>query len=130
MSFYIDTSAFVKLFLAETESGAMRRWWRDHHGDVFSSDLLRTEVYRTSRRISAPAVAAARQFLEAIPLISLDALSCERAGFVDPRSLRSLDALHLTAARALGDDLRGLVTYDDRLIEAGAQHGIEIVQPS
>lgn len=130
MSFYVDTSAFVKLFMAEAESTAMRRWWRNHDGHVFSSDLLRTEVLRTSRRISTPAVAAARRMLDAIPLIRLDSNSYERAGFVDPPLLRSLDALHLTAATTVGDELDGFVTYDDRLIEAATLQGLEIVNPT
>lgn len=130
MSYYVDTSAFLKLFIAEVESTAMRRWWRAHDGRVFSSDLLRAEVLRTSRRISTPAVPAARRFLDAIPLIRLDSLSYERAGFVDPPLLRSLDALHLIAATAVGDDLDGFVTYDDRLIEAAALQGLDIVNPT
>lgn len=130
MSFYIDSSAFVKLFVAEAESKAMRRWWRAHDGQVFSSDLLRTEVLRTSRRISAPALAGARRFLDAIPLIRLDPLSYERAGLVDPSTMRSLDALHLTAATSIGDELDGLVTYDDRLIKAARRQGLGIVDPT
>lgn len=130
MSFYLDTSAVVKLFMAEPESAAMRRWWGHHHGDVFSSDLLRTEVLRTARRISPAATTAARQFLEAIPLVHLDSISYERAGLVDPPTLRSLDALHLTAATAVGDDLDGLVTYDGHLIQAVELQGLEVVSPT
>jgi len=127
---YIDTSAFVKLFMAERESEALRRWWVDHDDSVFSSDLLRTEVLRTSRRVSPIALSTARRFLDAIPLVSLDSASYDRAGLVDPPGLRSLDALHLTAATTIGEELTGIVTYDDRLAEAAARQGLVTIAPT
>lgn len=130
MSHYIDTSAFMKLFAAESESPALRRWWLDHDGGVFSSDLLRTEALRTARRISPPAVAAARQLLESIPLVRLDSASYDRAGVLGPPEMRSLDALHLEAATSLGDELAGLITYDDRLADAATHQGLRVLRPA
>jgi hypothetical protein len=43
--------------------------------------------------------------------------------------MRSLDALHLTAALELGDDLEGVVTYDGGLGEAMAMIGYPVVAP-
>jgi len=129
LTFYVDTSAFVKLFQAEAESDVLRRWWRDHEGAVFSSELLRTEALRTARRISGEAVSAARWILEMVPLVSLDPAAYERAGLLDPRALRSLDALHLVTALAGGDELEGIVSYDDRLIQAARLHGVPTLSP-
>lgn len=129
MTSYVDTSAFVKLFVAEPESAAMRTWWTDHHGAWCSSDLLRTETLRTARRISPAAVGAARRFLDAIALVRLDADAYERAGRLEPATMRSLDALHLAAALSLGDDLDDIVTYDERLAEAAAFHGLVVTAP-
>jgi uncharacterized protein len=53
----------------------------------------------------------------------------EEAGRLDPTLLRSHDAVHLAAALALGDDLEGLVTYDDRLVDAARLNGITVVAP-
>jgi uncharacterized protein len=44
--------------------------------------------------------------------------------------MRSLDALHLAIALELGDDLDGLVTYDDRLAEAARLQGIRVEAPA
>lgn len=41
-----------------------------------------------------------------------------------------LDALHLAAALEMGEDLRGVVTYDDRLIEASRTAGVEVMSPT
>lgn len=130
MSYYLDTSAFVKLVVSEEHSGAMRAWWVENEESCFSSDLLRTEALRTTRRISPAAVATARQYLEAVALVGLDPLSYDRAGLVDPPELRSLDALHLTAATSVGDDLDGVVTYDDRLSGAAVLQGVTVVTPT
>ncbi len=43
--------------------------------------------------------------------------------------LRSLDAIHLAAALDLGDDLEGLVTYDERLANAAMVNGVAVVAP-
>jgi predicted nucleic acid-binding protein len=46
----------------------------------------------------------------------------------DPRTLRSLDAVHLATA-ALAAPLEAFVVYDDRLAEAARAVGITVVQP-
>lgn len=62
-------------------------------------------------------------------LVHLTPAVCEDAGRLDPPGLRSLDAIHLAAALDLGDDLEGLVTYDDRLAEAAVSNGVAAVAP-
>lgn len=47
MVWYLDTSAFLKLVVAEAESSAIRVWVADH-GPVWSSQLLRTEALRAA----------------------------------------------------------------------------------
>lgn len=42
MVWYLDTSAFLKLIVAEPESLAVRDWLEDN-GPAWSSQLLRTE---------------------------------------------------------------------------------------
>jgi hypothetical protein len=45
---------------------------------------------------------------------------------LDPTLLGGLDAIQLAAALALGDDLEGLVSYDDPLAEAADLNGLAI----
>ena len=47
-----------------------------------------------------------------------------------PAELRSLDAIHLASAEQLGSDLRGFVTYDDRLAIAAAGRGLRVIRPA
>jgi predicted nucleic acid-binding protein len=127
---YLDTSAFLKLIVAETESTALQRFllrWPERT----SAALLRTEAVRALRRAGYDAhVAAARRLLRAMRLVRLDEPLLDRAGELDPRELRSLGALHLAAALAVGSDLGVLVTYDERLGEAARAQGLVVHSPS
>lgn len=129
MAHYLDTSAFLKLVVAETDSAAMRAWATRDDVQLVASDLLRTEALRAARRHSAAALLQTRTLLDAVHLLSITAEICERAAELDPSILRSLDALHLASALMLGDELEGVVTYDERLADACAVHGIAVLAP-
>jgi uncharacterized protein len=75
-------------------------------------------------------VVQARAVLDAVTLIEVTTTIFEEAGRLDPTLLRSLDAVHLAAALALGDDLEGLVTYDERLADAARRNGVAVVAPA
>jgi len=127
--FYVDTSAAVKLVAAEKESAALRTWLESRDEQVFSSDLLRTELLRATRRAAPGQMVQARAVLDSMVLVSLTSVICERAAMLEPDMLRSLDALHLAAALELGDELEGIVTYDGRMSDAAQVIGIDTVAP-
>ena len=127
--YYLDTSAAVKLLLAEEGANPLIRWLESHEDQVFSSDLLRTELLRATRRIAPELMVQARAILDALVLLTLSTELCERAAILEPRLLRSLDAIHLAAAMEMGDELRGLVTYDYRLAAGSEGLGIEVLMP-
>jgi len=130
MAFYVDTSAAVKLVVAEAGSRAIHRWASEHQDALVSSDLLRTELLRAVRRGAPNRMERARMVLDSLTLLTLPTSVFERAGELEVESLRSLDALHLAVALELGDDLEGIVTYDDRLADAARSSGVMVVAPS
>jgi predicted nucleic acid-binding protein len=126
---YLDTSAFLKLLVAEPESAPLRARLRRWPVQV-SSTLLRTEAVRALRRSgNGELVGTARRLMTAITLIRLDEPLLDRAGELDPRGLRSLDAVHLSAALSVGSDLAVLLTYEARLRDAGVAQGLEVEAP-
>lgn len=129
MAWYIDTSALAKLVVAEEETPALMAWFAKNERDPVSSDLARTELLRTVRRVAPDQVVRARDVLEAVTLIQVTTAMFEQAGLLEPQLLRTLDAVHLSAAIALGDDLEGLVTYDDRLAQAARSNAIRVISP-
>ena len=127
--FYLDTSAAVKLVVVEKGSTALRRWLATRDGRIVSSDLLRTELLRATRRAAPEQMVQARAVLDSLILLTLSTTVCERAAMLDPDLLRSLDALHLAAALEIGDELEALVTYDQRMAESARLLGIDTVAP-
>ena len=126
---YLDTSALVKLVVAEAGSNELREWISQTDSTLVSSDLARTELMRAVRRVAPGLAVQARAVLDSLTLLRLPTEVFEAAGRLDPAIVRSLDALHLAAALRLGDDLAGLVTYDDRLAEAARGQGVRVVAP-
>jgi hypothetical protein len=52
------------------------------------------------------------------------------AGRLQLGSVRTLDAIHLCAALAAGDELGGVVTYDTHMAEAAHLLGLEVAAPA
>ena len=129
MAHYLDTSALVKLVVAEAETPALRAWLESNSPVAVTSDLARTELFRAVRRVDPSRSPHARSVLDALIVISLTSHIFDAAGLLDPVVLRSLDAIHLAAALELGDDLDALVTYDDRMGEAARALGIRVLSP-
>jgi predicted nucleic acid-binding protein len=126
---YLDSSALVKLTVAEEHSAALREWLRDRT-ERASCALARTEVLRAVRAIGPGAVAAARTVLSGLYLVHLDDRLLDAAGTIDPGVLRSLDAIHLAAALSLGDDVSAVVSYDTRMLDGARLLGLPTIRPT
>ena len=130
---YLDASAIVKLAALEPETDALR----EHVGRYDSritSRIATVEVPRALARRGAESVAVGlepiREVLANLQLVELDESIAARAAELGPPSLRSLDAIHLASALAIGEELAALVTYDVRLADAARASGLEVVAPA
>jgi predicted nucleic acid-binding protein len=95
---YLDSSAIVKLIIAEPESAALRRYLRRHTARA-SCSLAKVEVTRAVHPHGAAALTRARQVLRRVDLVQLDDELLDDATTLEAGILRSLDAIHLAAAR-------------------------------
>lgn len=129
MAHYADTSALVKLVVAEPETAALTGWLRNTEPQIASCGLARTELMRAVRRQHPDRAEQVRAVLTRVTLLEVPAALFDLAGRLDPTALRSLDAIHLAAALSLGDDLESVVTYDERLAEAARRHGLPVTAP-
>ena len=125
---YLDSSALVKLVVEEPESKALSAHLRGRPQRV-SCALARVEVLRTIAPQGASAVTRARQLLARVSLLRLDDVLLDEAALLDGPRIRSLDAIHLASARALGDDLREVITYDQRMAAAAERLGLTVAAP-
>ena len=126
---YLDSSAFVKLVVTETESATLRTYLAIRGSRRVSSALLRTESLRAVRHLGPDALATVREGLRRVDLIGMDDRILDAAGTLAPQVLRTLDAIHLATALAVGDDLEAIVTYDERMIEAARLLGLPTATP-
>lgn len=126
---YLDSSALVKLVVLEPESDALAGHLRQRPSRV-SCALARVEVIRAVRSHGQPAINRARQLLARIALLRLDDVLLDEAAVLNEGNLRSLGAIHLAAARALGDGLTELITYDRRMADAAETSGLPVAAPA
>jgi predicted nucleic acid-binding protein len=101
---YLDSSAIVKLVVAEPESRALRAHPRRRR-PLVSSALARTEVVRALLPAGAIAMSRGREVLRRLDLVQISDRVLDIAGTLEPAQVRSLDAIHLATARLLGEDL-------------------------
>jgi uncharacterized protein len=132
---YLDSSALVKLAVREPETAAL-------HGELHSWGLFATssitsvEVTRAIARARSECRAAVlpargvQALLGAMVEMVLTDRVRRTASKLAPASLRTLDAIHLASALALGRDLAAIVTYDVRLRQAAERHDIAVLTPA
>ncbi|HXR54715.1 MAG TPA: type II toxin-antitoxin system VapC family toxin [Acidimicrobiales bacterium] len=125
---YLDASAIVKLAIEEAESPALRRHLRGRR-PLVSSALARAEVLRALLLEGEAGVARGRAVLSRIDMVRVSDRVLDVAGTLLPSSLRSLDAIHLATALALGQDLGQIVTYDERMLGGARQLGMKTASP-
>lgn len=117
---FLDASALVKLATPEAETDALRAVLDTYDARVTNRPAT-VEVTRALLRRgveSARLVDAVAEAFAGLAIMELDAATAESAGRIGPSTLRSLDAIHLASALALGVELGGVVTYDSRLADA------------
>lgn len=126
-TWYLDTSAAMKLLVEEAESVLLAAAVDDEGPALVACRLLETELRRAAQREEALDQDRVTEFLEGIDLYEMPASLYRQAGLLPGSSLRSLDALHLAAAIAL--DVDAVLTYDVRLAAAAHEVGVTVVQP-
>jgi len=126
---YLDSSALVKLVAAEQHAEALGAWLIDRPSQA-SSALAKVEVLRAVRSLGPESIARAYLVLRGLYLIAVDDRVLDAAAVLDPAVMRSLDAIHLAAARSLGSDLDVVISYDQRMLEGARLLGLQTASPT
>jgi len=121
---YLDSSAIVKFAVEERESAALQVWRRSvsTQAVLITCELAVAEVLQAVRRV-------ALAHLDALEQLVIDRDLLLAAGRIEPVGIRTLDAIHLAAATATGEDLDGVVTYDERMADAAEALGLTALAP-
>jgi len=137
VSRYLDTSALVKLVLAERGTDVVEDLWV-HAVDVYVSLLGYTELRAAvaaairGERVRASDAPALRDRVEAIwdqvLGIDVDDRVVRAAGeLADRHGLRAADAIHLASAIRIREADTAFVTFDARLREAAAAERFRVL---
>jgi predicted nucleic acid-binding protein len=129
VAYYFDTSAVAKLLLRESETPAFTAFWRAQGMVPCSSEILWTELLRAIRSEGPELAVTARALLHTMSLLRPSREIFDQAARLDPSILRTLDAIHLATALALGASLDAVVTYDARMAESAHALGIPVLAP-
>jgi hypothetical protein len=132
VSLYVDSSALLKRYIDEPDSdGAEALLTSDP--SLLTARHTMVEVRRNlARLLDGRALTAARRAfardLDAISLVELDATTCDAAAAIaEVTGVRSLDALHLAAARRIGGPAVPFLTFDVRQAQAARALGLTVV---
>jgi uncharacterized protein len=130
---YVDTSALLKRYVDEADSErAVELLAADP--ELVTGRHTVVEVRRNlARLLPATALTAVRSMfaedLAALSIVELDAATCELAATIaEQTGIRTLDSLHLGAARRLGTALTFL-TFDVRQAQAARSLGFAVAGP-
>lgn len=139
---YLDTCALMKLVHPEPETRALREFLRARvQVPKFTATIALAELPRAVRRANHDRAGRPNQFLAAelqqaerlldtLQMIEVTkALLADAAGVGGP-FLRTLDAVHLTAAVRISVNLAAFVTYDKKLAAAAQEAGLPALSPA
>jgi predicted nucleic acid-binding protein len=130
MTLYADSSALLKRYIDEPDSDRAVELLRSDEVLVTGRHTI-VEVRRNLARTLAPSDASAARAsfttdLASFSIIEVDAATCELAATIaEQTGVRTLDAMHLGAARRLGTTLT-FVTFDIRQAQAARALGFAV----
>jgi predicted nucleic acid-binding protein len=132
MSLYVDSSALLKRYIDEPDSEVAESFLRSDPSLLTARHTI-VEVRRNlDRLLGGRELAAARSTftrdLEVLSIVELDEVTCEGAAAVaEVTGVRSLDALHLSAAQRVGGPAVPFLTFDVRQAQAARAVGLTVV---
>ena len=127
MSYYLDSSAILKIIFKEDESAALVKHITE---PAITSSISRVEVLRTVQRIDHSRVQLAQSELAKINIVEpIPSILTIAENFSHEVTLRSLDAIHVATLIFLSTATDGLITYDKLMAKNAEQLGLIVLAP-
>ncbi|MCF4122925.1 type II toxin-antitoxin system VapC family toxin [Antribacter sp. KLBMP9083] len=128
---YLDTSAALKQVRREEFTDELVSYLVGCAGEeiaITSSTLLDVELARFAVREGLDHEGRIAPVLAPVARRQLSRRVVKDASEIAVH-IRSLDAIHIATAAALGDDLVAVVTYDKQMVRAAEHLGVPVVSP-
>lgn len=127
MSWYLDSSAILKLIFDEKERAALLKVLTS---SSFTSTISRIEIKRTVNRVLPSSSNLAEKELSKIELVPIaQSILSMAENFPTTVTLRSLDSLHVASVLFLNGSVEGLISYDKQMITNATALGIKVIHP-
>ena len=127
---YVDTSAIVKLVVAEAESPELIDWLNANPEQPLATSVIgHIELIRAAGRVGAAAMATAQRLAATVDTLILTDAIASLAATLAPSELRTLDAIHLATAHFHRRSLVALCAYDHRLVAAAKDQQLPVASP-
>jgi hypothetical protein len=132
MTLYVDASALVKRYVAESDSEAAEAMLLEDPAWVTGNHTFVEVVLTLSRSLADADIGPALDSFESdwrrTLVVGLDDGVCRRAAEIGRvTGARSLDALHLASAERAGGRSLPILTFDLRLAEAARTLGFTVI---
>jgi predicted nucleic acid-binding protein len=129
-SFYIDSSAILKLIFLEKESEELFSFLEEESARLYSSEIAKVEVIRAVLRIEPKLLERAEQVLASIRIITISSTIITAAERLPHRiNVRGMDAIHIASCNKLDRIGHTMITYDVQMAKAARDSGIDVVAP-
>ena len=128
MTWYLDSSAILKLIFQEDESAALARAIKDQ---CATSSISRIEVVRIVQRTNPESLSFAKAELSKLILVPIsEAVIRIAESFTGLATLRSLDAIHVASALLVQNSIDGLITFDLHMARNARELGLIVHSPT
>ena len=127
MSWYIDSSAILKLIFTEKETSDLDKVMTNQ---MITSTLTRVEVKRAVNRINPDKLVVANDVLAQIKYTELDSQTLALVEALTPSvTLQTLDAIHVASVLRIPDAVTGIISYDKQMVTNARKMGINVLSP-
>ena len=125
---YLDASALVTLVTGRPYAGELREFLaRSPEMPMGTSTIGFIETVRTLDRFGSYPTAMPDLLASFTEILVTDEIRDAAANL--PGGIRTLDAVHVASAQAIGDTLACLVSYDKRMLDIAHSVGMPIAAP-
>lgn len=98
------------------------------NGHLYTSQLGRVEVLRTFNRFYSDWTPYAYEFLSTINLVNLDSFVLDAVeNYGEEITLSTADAIHVSSARSLLEEVDSLVTFDKKMAQNAERLGLQVI---
>jgi predicted nucleic acid-binding protein len=125
--YYLDASAILKLIVEEKETVKLERFLK---GSNCTSKISRIEVMRVINRVVPEAAESAQRTLAKFDYINISESVIRIAeSFLGLPSLKSLDSIHVASALSVANEIKGIISYDKKMIFNANSLGLLVHTP-